>query len=42
VIIALVAVVATPSNDPFSFLAMALPLYVFYELSILIGRLLKK
>ncbi|HEX9549387.1 MAG TPA: twin-arginine translocase subunit TatC, partial [Acidimicrobiales bacterium] len=42
VIIALVAAVATPSNDPFSFLAMALPLYVFYELSILIGRLLKK
>jgi sec-independent protein translocase protein TatC len=42
VIIALVAAVATPSNDPFSFLAMALPLYFFYEVSILIGRILKK
>jgi sec-independent protein translocase protein TatC len=42
VVIALVAAVATPSNDPFSFLAMAVPLYFFYEVSILIARLLKK
>jgi sec-independent protein translocase protein TatC len=32
----------TPSNDPFSFLAMAVPLVIFYELSILVGRLLKR
>lgn len=42
VVIAVVAAVATPSNDPFSFLAMGLPLYVFYELAIVIGRILKK
>jgi sec-independent protein translocase protein TatC len=42
VVIAVVAAVVTPSNDPFSFLAMAVPLYFFYEISILIGRILKK
>jgi sec-independent protein translocase protein TatC len=40
--IAFVAAVGTPSNDPYSFVAMAIPMYVFYELSILIGRILKK
>jgi sec-independent protein translocase protein TatC len=38
----LVAAVITPSSDPFSFLAMAVPMLVFYEAAILIGRLLKK
>jgi sec-independent protein translocase protein TatC len=42
VVIAIVAAVATPSNDPYSFTAMAVPLYVFYELSIVIGRILHK
>lgn len=42
VVIALVAAVITPSSDPFSFLAMSVPMYVFYELSIVVGRLLKK
>jgi sec-independent protein translocase protein TatC len=42
VIIALVAAVVTPSSDPFSFMAMALPMYVLYELSIVVGRLLHK
>jgi sec-independent protein translocase protein TatC len=32
--------VITPSGDPFSMLALAVPLYLFYELSILIGKLL--
>ena len=32
----------TPSQDPFSFFGMAIPMYIFYELSILIGRLMKK
>ena len=35
------AAVITPSGDPFSMLALALPLYVFYEVSILLGRLLR-
>jgi len=34
--------VITPSSDPFSMLAMAVPLYVFYELSIVIGRIVRR
>jgi sec-independent protein translocase protein TatC len=37
-----VAAVVTPSNDPITFLGMAVPMLVFYELSILVGRLLKR
>ncbi|MDQ6615153.1 MAG: twin-arginine translocase subunit TatC [Actinomycetota bacterium] len=40
--IAVLATIATPSNDPYSFVAMAIPLYVFYEVAIIIGRILKK
>ena len=32
----------TPSSDPFSMFALAIPMYVFYEASILVGRLLKR
>ncbi len=42
VVICLVAAVITPSSDPFSFMAMAVPMVIFYEASILLGRLLKK
>jgi sec-independent protein translocase protein TatC len=42
VIIVIVAAVITPSQDPYSLFAMAIPMYIFYEASILIGRLLKK
>jgi sec-independent protein translocase protein TatC len=42
VILCAVAAIATPSNDPFTFLGMAIPLVIFYEVSILIGRLLKR
>jgi sec-independent protein translocase protein TatC len=42
VIIVTVAAVITPSQDPYSLFAMAVPMYIFYEGSILIGRLLKK
>jgi sec-independent protein translocase protein TatC len=42
VILVAVAAFITPSNDPFSFLAMAIPLLLFYEGSILVGRLLKR
>jgi sec-independent protein translocase protein TatC len=40
--ITIFAAVITPSQDPFSLLLMAVPLYIFYEASILIGRLLKR
>jgi sec-independent protein translocase protein TatC len=40
--IAFLATVATPSSDPYSFIAMAVPLYLFYEMAIVIGRILKK
>jgi sec-independent protein translocase protein TatC len=42
VIIVAVAAVITPSQDPYSLFAMAVPMYLFYEGSILIGRMLKK
>lgn len=42
VLIVVVAGVVTPSSDPFSMMAMAIPLYVFYELSIVIGKLLRR
>jgi sec-independent protein translocase protein TatC len=32
----------TPSSDPFSMFALAIPMYVFYEASIVVGRLLKR
>ncbi len=38
VLIVVVSGVVTPSSDPFSMLAMAVPLYVFYELSIVAGK----
>jgi len=37
--IAAAAAVLTPSTDPYSFLAMAVPLYVLYEVCIVIARL---
>ena len=40
IIIVVVAAVFTPSSDPFSMLALAIPLIVFYFLSIGIGKLL--
>jgi sec-independent protein translocase protein TatC len=36
------AAVFTPSSDPVSMFAMAIPMYVFYEGAILTGRLLKR
>ncbi len=40
--ITIFSAVITPSGDPFSMLALAVPLYVFYELSILVGKLLRR
>ena len=42
VLIVVFAAVITPSGDPFSMLALAAPMYLFYELSILIGKLLRR
>lgn len=42
VAIVFIAAVITPSQDPYSLFAMAIPLYVLYEASILIGRVLKR
>lgn len=36
------AAVITPSQDPYTLFAMAGPMYVLYEVAILIGRLLKR
>ena len=36
------AAVVTPSSDPFSMLALAIPLLVFYEGSIIVGKMLRK
>lgn len=41
-IVVIISAVVTPSSDPFSMLALAIPLTLFYEGSILIGRLLGK
>jgi sec-independent protein translocase protein TatC len=42
VVIAVVAAVITPSGDPISMIALAVPMYLFYELSILVGWLLTR
>lgn len=39
VIITIIAAGITPSGDPISMLALAIPMYLFFEISILIGRL---
>jgi sec-independent protein translocase protein TatC len=41
VIVVLVAVI-TPSGDPISLAALSVPMYLFYEISILIGRIITK
>ncbi len=42
VLIVVVAGVITPSSDPFSMMALAVPLYLFYELSIVIGKIVNR
>lgn len=42
VVMVIVSAVVTPSSDPFSMLALAIPMLVFYEASILTGKLLHK
>lgn len=42
VLMVVVAAIITPSGDPLSMLALAGPLYAFYELSIVAGKLLRR
>jgi sec-independent protein translocase protein TatC len=42
VIIFVIAAVITPSADPVSLFALAIPMMIFYEISILIGRLVAR
>jgi sec-independent protein translocase protein TatC len=41
-IISIAAAVITPSADPYSMLAMMLPMVMFYEVAIIVGRLMKR
>jgi len=40
--ISIFAAIITPSSDPYSMLAMMIPMYLFYEAAIIIGRFLKR
>ncbi len=40
--IAIFAAILTPSSDPYTMLAMTIPMWLFYEAAIIIGRLMKK
>ncbi len=42
VIIAVIAALITPSGDPYSMLAMAVPMSIFYGISVIIGRVAQK
>jgi len=42
VLIVVIAGVITPSSDPFSMMALAIPMYLFYELSIVIGKIITR
>jgi sec-independent protein translocase protein TatC len=42
VVIVAFAAVITPSQDPYSLFFMAIPMYLFYEGSIIIGKILKR
>ena len=41
-LIFLFAAIITPSSDPYTMLAMGIPMYLFYEAAIIIGRFLKR
>jgi len=40
--ITIFAAIITPSSDPYTLLAMAIPMYLFYEAAIIVGRLWKR
>lgn len=37
-----VVAIITPSGDPFSLLVLSIPMYMFYEVAIIIGRLMRR
>jgi sec-independent protein translocase protein TatC len=41
-LIAVFAAVITPSSDPYTMLAMTIPMVIFYEGAIIVGRLMKR
>ena len=41
-LIFLFAAIITPSSDPYTMLAMGIPMYLFYEAAIIVGRLAKR
>lgn len=41
-VLAIFAAVVTPSADPYTMLAMLIPMYVFYEAAIIVARLMKR
>ena len=41
-LIFLFAAIITPSSDPYTMLAMGIPMYIFYEAAIIIGRMAKR
>jgi sec-independent protein translocase protein TatC len=42
VIIAIVVAIATPSGDPISMMALTIPMYLFYEVAIVVGRIMER
>jgi sec-independent protein translocase protein TatC len=42
VTVTIVVAVATPSNDPISMLALAIPMCLFYEVAIIVGRVINR
>ena len=42
VIIAVIAALITPSGDPYSMMAMAIPMSIFYGIAVIIGRVAQK
>jgi sec-independent protein translocase protein TatC len=40
--VAVFAAIITPSQDPYTMLAMCVPMWLFYEASIIVGRLLRR
>jgi len=42
VLVFVIAAVGTPSGDPYSLFALAIPMYIFYELAIVVGRVIER
>ena len=40
--VAVFSAIITPSSDPYTMLAMMIPMVLFYEAAIIIGRLLRR